>query len=121
MTIEIPPKLSGLIPLWKRREMNAGTTIRHGFGGSQWSMEQEYHALDEDSLADRSESRGLAVEPEDDGSRAPNAESSMQKIVYREGINKADIGVPLPFISGIIRVVTWRESKQERVQQPQRR
>jgi hypothetical protein len=120
MTIEIQPKLFGLIPLRRKQELKPGGTIGNRFGGFQWSMRREYYALDKDNLIDRSEESGLVVDPEDGALRSPDAESSKQRILSMNDINKADIGIPLPFIPGIVRIVTWRPTGTKEVKTKQR-
>ena len=114
MTIEAQAKFAGIIPVWKKREVKPGTTLRWRIGGLQWGIEKEYFALDEDSLVDRREEAGLAVDPEDAEARRVDAKSSTQTILFQDDINKAEIAIPLPFVRSIVRVVSWKSSRIKR-------
>jgi hypothetical protein len=89
--------------------MKHGDHLEHKFGSSIWSISTKYIARSEDEINVNTTEKGLAVDSDGNGERAP--EIVHRQILTREEINSAQTAIPIYPVSGIVRVISWRPSK----------
>ena len=111
MTIESQIKLGGVIPVGPKREVKPGKTFSHSIGDTLWGLSTKYNVKESDVIVVTTEQRGLAVDSADHR-RGKNELRSLHSDTLRgDEINKAQVGTPLRFAPGLIRVFTYKPNR----------